>query len=97
MLPKRTSEEQEADASQMRIGWRMVGLAWIMSSEAAAGALIGWAWDEWQGTHKTGLMVGAGIGIVVGMYTLIRGAYKAVNELDRIEKRVRDKAAGHRP
>ncbi len=81
-------DKQRADESQMRIGWRMFGLAWIMSSEVAAGALIGWGWDEWQGTDRTGLMVGASIGIGVGLYSLIRGAYKAVNEMDRIERRV---------
>ncbi len=84
------SDKQRVDESQMRIGWRMVGLAWLMSSEVAAGALIGWGWDEWQGTDRTGLMIGASIGIAVGLFSLIRGAYKAVNEMDRIERRVKE-------
>ena len=80
---------KELAAAETRIGWRMFGLGWLMTTEVIAGALLGWGFDVWQGTEKTGLMVGAGIGVLVGMYSLIRGAFKANNALDALERKSR--------
>ncbi len=57
----------------MRIGFRMMGLAWLMVTEVLAGAGIGWIVDHYAGTAPNGMMTGAIIGIVVSMYSLIRG------------------------
>lgn len=70
--------------SEIRIGWRMAGLGMEVSSTFAAGALIGWAYDHWRGAGgSTGLLTGAIIGIIVGMWILIKGALKMNRMLDR--------------
>lgn len=68
----RASQEDE----ELRLGWRMAGLAFTMSSEAAAGTLVGWLVDYFAGTTPTGLLTGAIIGIAVGMLSFIRGAFQ---------------------
>ena len=71
--PSRQEEE-------LRLGWRMAGLAFTMASEAGAGALIGWLVDHFAGTGPTGLLVGSIAGIAVGMLSFIRGAF-ALNKV----------------
>jgi len=66
---RKAAEERE----EMRIGLRMMGLAWAMLSEVLAGTGIGWLVDHFWGTAPTGMTIGACIGIVVAMYSLIRG------------------------
>lgn len=69
--------------SEIRIGWRMAGLGMEVSSTFAAGALLGWTYDHFKGTGSNGLLTGAIIGIVVGMWILIQGALKMNRMLDR--------------
>jgi len=76
-------EEQE----EIQLGWRMAGLAFVMSSEAVAGALLGWLVDYFVGTGSTWLLVGAIVGIVVGMTSFIRGALSLNKMLAKQEKR----------
>lgn len=54
-----------------------------VSSQVAAGALLGWGFDYWRGTSPKGLLTGAIIGIVVGMWSLIKSALKMNRMLDR--------------
>ena len=61
----------------------MAGLGMEVSSTFAAGALIGWAYDHFKGTGSNGLLTGAIIGIIVGMWILIKGALKMNRMLDR--------------
>ena len=61
----------------------MAGLGMEVSSTFAAGALLGWAFDHFMGTGSNGLLTGAIIGIVVGMWILIQGALKMNRMLDR--------------
>jgi F0F1-type ATP synthase assembly protein I len=68
---------------EIRVGWRMGGLGMQVASEAGAGALLGWLFDRWRGTAPTGLLVGAVIGIVVALWSLIRGGLKLNRDLDR--------------
>ncbi len=70
--------------SEIRIGWRMGGLGMEGAGAVVAGALLGWGFDRLRGkTASTGLLVGSVMGIVVGMWTLIRGALKLNRLLDR--------------
>ncbi len=69
--------------SEIRIGWRMGGLGMEVAGAVVAGALLGWAFDSWRGTTPTGVLVGSLVGIVVGMWSLIRGALKLNRLLDR--------------
>jgi F0F1-type ATP synthase assembly protein I len=61
----------------------MGGLGMQVASEAGAGALLGWLFDWWRGTAPTGLLVGAVIGIVVALWSLIKGGLKLNRDLDR--------------
>ncbi|MHC4127353.1 MAG: AtpZ/AtpI family protein [Planctomycetota bacterium] len=72
-----------ATEGELRVGWRMGGLGMQVASEAGAGALLGWLFDWWRGTAPTGLLVGAVIGIVVALWSLIRGGLKLNRDLDR--------------
>ncbi len=54
-----------------------------VAGAVVAGAILGWGFDRWRGTASTGLLVGSLMGIVVGMWTLIRGALKLNRLLDR--------------
>lgn len=75
--PDRAQEQRERG-----IGWRMAGIGFQTSSEVAAGALLGMAFDWWRGEGSVGLLVGGIAGIVVGMTSLIRGAARLNREFD---------------
>ena len=77
------------EAEEIRLGWRMAGLAFTMASEVAAGALIGWLIDWLAGTDRW-LLIGAIVGIAVGMWSFIRGGMELNRLLNQQEK------AGHR-
>ncbi|MCH8823573.1 MAG: AtpZ/AtpI family protein [Planctomycetes bacterium] len=83
IVKKQTSDNNDHIESEIRIGWRMAGLGMEVSSTFAAGALLGWAFDHFRGTGSNGLLTGAIIGIVVGMWIFIRGALKMNRMLDR--------------
>ncbi len=72
------------EAEEIRIGWRMAGLGFQVATEVAAGALLGWLFDRWRGTDPTGLLIGAIVGIVVGLWSLIKGSLKLNRELDAL-------------
>ncbi|MHC4082815.1 MAG: AtpZ/AtpI family protein [Planctomycetota bacterium] len=78
-----------ATQGEIRVGWRMGGMGMEVASQVGAGALLGWLWDRWRGTAPTGLLVGAVIGIVVGLWSLIRGGLKLNRDLDRESARRR--------
>ena len=61
----------------------MGGLGMEVAGQVAAGAVLGWLYDRWRGTGTTGLLVGSLTGIVVGLWSLIRGALKLNRELER--------------
>lgn len=42
----------------------------------AGGLLIGYLIDRWQGTNPWGVLIGAGVGLVGGMWGIIREALK---------------------
>lgn len=77
------------EAEELRLGWRMAGLAFTMASEVAAGALLGWVADRMAGTAPNGILVGALLGIAVGMLGFIRGGLKLNRLLTEQEQRRR--------
>ncbi|MBM4008589.1 MAG: AtpZ/AtpI family protein [Planctomycetes bacterium] len=72
---------QDAD---VRVGWRMAGLAWRFTTEVIAGAVLGWLVGSWLGNTNMGALIGTGIGLAVAMYSLMRGALKLNASLDRL-------------
>ncbi len=91
MKPGHSSRPENASGSgpesslegETRIGFRMAGIGMEVVSQVAAGALLGWIFDRWRGTAPTGLLIGSVIGIIVGMWSFIRGALKLNRELER--------------
>src|SRR5690606_30239885 len=86
--PDRTSSADDVTIApetvdETRIGWRMAGTGFEVASEVAAGALLGWLFDRWQGTAPKGVMIGSIIGIIVGLWSLIRNGLKLNRELER--------------
>lgn len=69
--------------AEVRVGWRMAGLAFEVSSMVLGGAALGWLCDRWFESAPTGVLVGSLLGIVVGLWDLIRGGLKLNRELDR--------------
>lgn len=60
----------------------MAALAMQVAAEVGAGALLGWLFDRWRGT-SSGVLIGAVIGILVGLWSLIKGGLKLNRQLDR--------------
>ncbi len=61
----------------------MAGLGMEVFFQVAAGALLGWGFDQWQGSTPKGIMTGSIIGIVVAMWSLVRGSLKMNRMLDQ--------------
>lgn len=89
-------DEETTLEKEVRIGWRMAGLGMEVASQVMAGALLGWLFDLWRGTAPNGLVWGGVIGIVVGLYSMIRGALRMNHQLDEARRR-RHRAAGTPP
>ncbi|MFB3139492.1 MAG: AtpZ/AtpI family protein [Phycisphaerales bacterium] len=70
--------------AEIRVGWRMAGLGMEVAAQVAAGTILGWLFDLLQGTSPNGILVGSVLGIVVGLWSLIRGALKLNRQLDRM-------------
>lgn len=60
-----------------------MGLAWAMVTEVLAGMGLGWIADHFAGTWPRWTTVGAIVGIVVAMYSLIRGGLSMNAYLER--------------
>ena len=60
-------------------GWELYGLATEFIVFILVFTGIGWAVDRYAGTGKIGVMVGSLLGIVLGVWRLIRGATAAMN------------------
>jgi ATP synthase protein I len=54
-----------------------VGVGMELAGAVGVLALLGWGVDQWLGTKPWGLLTGGSIGIVGGMYNLIKQAIKA--------------------
>jgi F0F1-type ATP synthase assembly protein I len=76
----------QESAAETRLGWKMAGMGFQVASEVAAGVLLGWLFDRWRGVPGSnfGVIVGASVGILVGIGSLIRTAVKLNRELDAV-------------
>ena len=83
MMPGRPSRPESDLEGETRLGFRMGAIGMEVVSQVAAGALLGWFFDKWRGTAPTGLLIGSVIGIIVGMWSLLRSSLKLNRELER--------------
>ena len=68
------------------MGYRMMGVGFEVVSQVAAGLLLGWLWDRWQG-GQWGVVVGGSAGVLVGVLSLVKSAWKINAELDKAAAR----------
>ena len=73
---------------EVRVGWRMAGLATETISYVLAGGLIGWVTEDALGGDLW-LPLGFGLGILTGIGVLIRGALRLNRAMDRERVRKR--------
>ncbi|MSR28399.1 MAG: hypothetical protein EXS03_02340 [Phycisphaerales bacterium] len=81
---------QEREREEVRVGWRMMGLAWGFVTQMLAGALLGLGVGVWLGDETMGALFGTGTGLVVATYFLLRGGLRLNRELDRIAAQQRN-------
>ena len=67
----------------------MLGVAWQVSAEVLGGMALGWLYDQWEGEGSTGVLVGAIAGIGVGLWTLVRGSMRVLNQLEHPGEKAR--------
>ena len=65
---------------------RLAGLGFELAASIAGGALIGWWIDRRLGTAPRALMILSGVGVVGGLYNLIRTALAAGREAERARR-----------
>jgi ATP synthase protein I len=64
-------------------GLRFLGLGLEFAAAVAGMTLVGYWIDRHYGTGPWGLLIGAGLGLVGGMYNMIREALAGVREEGR--------------
>jgi len=65
---------------------RLAGLGFELAASIAGGALLGWWIDGRLGTAPRWLAILAGVGVVGGLYNLIRSALAASKEAARSDE-----------
>jgi F0F1-type ATP synthase assembly protein I len=88
-----TGTDAAREAEEVRIGYRMLGLGFQVVSEVGAGLLLGWLL-QWATGWKWSIAVGGVVGIVVGLTTLVRSAWKMNASLDNARSKGRPPANG---
>lgn len=74
-----------ASPEELRLLWKMAGLAFQFGTEIIAGLLLGWGVDAFFGTGPWGVMIGTIAGILVGTLHLVRQSIRINREMDRAE------------
>ena len=65
----------------------LAGIGFELVAAVAGFTLIGYGWDRYFGTAHWGLLTGALLGMIGGMYNLIRQSLSAVAEAKRETKK----------
>jgi len=88
MEPGPGPKPSEREREEVRMGFRMMGIGFEAVSQVSAGLLLGWLWDRWRGGDK-GVIIGGAAGVLVGVLSLVKSAWKLNAELDRSAARRR--------
>lgn len=59
---------------------RVAGMGFELAAAVGGFALVGWWIGDWLGNARMGLLVGAVLGIVGGLYNLVRTSLIALRE-----------------
>jgi F0F1-type ATP synthase assembly protein I len=71
----------KATVKKRSSGARLAGMGFELVAGVGAFILIGYWWDRHFGTGPKGLIVGAALGLIGGMYNLIRQSLLATREV----------------
>ena len=58
-------------------GWKLSGIGFELVAAVAGFTLIGYGWDRYFGSSPWGLLTGAVLGLIGGMYNMIRQSLSA--------------------
>jgi F0F1-type ATP synthase assembly protein I len=87
----------DADGQEKKPSWgeaaRAFGLAMDFVGSTAAGVLLGYLFDRWQGTTPIGTLVGLGIGLTGAMVRIVRYSIRA----EAAEQKRKAQRAGSKP
>lgn len=79
-----SGEPAMADDSRQRASWtRLSSIGFELVAAVAVFILVGYWWDRHFETQPWGLIVGAALGLIGGMYNLIRQSLLASREADK--------------
>jgi len=70
-----------------QMSWGVASIAFELVGVVGVGSVIGYGVDRWMGWSPWGLLTGALIGIVGGLYTLIREAWRMASGQNRQNQR----------
>lgn len=82
------------DRNPPRAWLSLAGLGFELAASIAGGALIGWWIDRQLGSAPKALIALSAIGIVGGLYNLIRQALRASHEAEAADREDRDEGKG---
>lgn len=57
--------------------WKFAGVGIELVGVVGVMMFAGWSFDQWRGTTPWGMVVGAVVGIVGGLYNLVKDAMKS--------------------
>jgi ATP synthase protein I len=84
-------------AKQNATGMRYAGLGFELAASVLVLTLLGWWVDRHFGSTPWGVLSGALIGLVGGMYNLVRQALEAVRPSDGTDRDEADRNEDDRP
>jgi F0F1-type ATP synthase assembly protein I len=76
-----SSKRSTRGDARAQAGWtRLAGIGFELAAAVGAFVLVGYWWDRHFGTSPKGIVVGAVLGLIGGMYNLIRQSLRATRE-----------------
>ncbi len=81
-MPFLTGKRDATPAERNRL-WRLSTMGFTLATEVAAGTLLGWLVDWGFGFDRTFIVVGAIVGVLVGLSSFIRAALAENRRLEQ--------------
>jgi F0F1-type ATP synthase assembly protein I len=79
----------DRDGQPDRRPWmRLAGVGFELAAAVGGFALVGHFIDRWKDSHPKGLLIGAVLGLIGGMYNLIKASLAANRDAREIDREV---------
>ncbi len=75
--------KRDATPAERNRSWRLSTMGFTLATEVAAGTLLGWLVDWGFGFDRTFIVVGAIVGVLVGLSSFIRAALAENRRLEQ--------------